>query len=267
MDFSMIKHLNVELTGWCNQNCEYCFNVSQRKNKLFSENIANWNNLLPILIKTGLQSIHLTGGEPFGIPNIIQLIESINKFGINVSVLSNGFRIAQYIRTHKKVLQNLSKAQISLDTLNEKKLTERRGSKYAKRDAINAIEGLREIGVKVEVSAVIDESILDDLDDLIAYCSNLNLPLLIRTIQTIGRNTQKYYCLPIDKEIFLKHYLDSKKNLKIINDSFFYLPDERWMGVFNGVRTIEYNGLISPMPIKLNGRNISSCSDLFLSTA
>lgn len=238
-------HLNIEITGWCNQKCIYCFNNSQANNKHLVRDVEEWDNLLSILKNNGLNSIHITGGEPFGHPKILELLEVCLEQHLSTSILSNGFRIASLCKLRPELFSNLAKAQISLDTLDFELLRVRRGSAKAHRDALSAIYALRDLGVQLELSVVLDGETASSINKLIEFCHEIDANILLRHTEQTGR--AKYLSFS-DLGLF------SYEEPVFVKDEFYYLPSLRLDGLKKGIWTVEYNGNVSPKPFYVENR-------------
>lgn len=78
----------VKITDWCNLHCAHCFvSAGQHGISMNFEKIKN--RLLPELIKCGVVSVTLTGGEPFAHPKILEIISLFRAEGITVSLCTN----------------------------------------------------------------------------------------------------------------------------------------------------------------------------------
>ncbi len=257
-------HLNVEITGWCNQKCIYCFNDSQANRKHLVKNIEDWYNLLSILKNNGLNSIHITGGEPFGYPKILELLEVCMEHHLSTSVLSNGFRIASLCKQHPKLFSNLVKAQISLDTLDCELLRVRRGSIKAYTDAMSAIYALRDLDVPLELSVVLDNETTSGINKLKEFCNEIDASILLRYTEQTGR-AEKTRLSNLD---FISY--EEKKGTEehvFVEDEFCYLPSLRLDGLTKGIWTVEYNGNVSPKPFYVEDRLFDNIHSLLRKTA
>lgn len=184
-----IQHLNIEVTSRCNQRCSYCFNDSGPGEAHTPLSVQQWGQIVHLLQRLGLESVHLTGGEPFVWPGTIHLLGIIQESGLSTSILSNGYRIPEMIDKHRPLFCALTVAQISLDSLDPHIHNKRRGSNRAWADAVSAIQSLREVGVQVEVSAVVDWENLHEIPSIISFCERLSCRLLPRPIVPMGRHS------------------------------------------------------------------------------
>src|SRR3569832_2118835 len=106
-----IRHLNIEITKNCNQRCLYCFNDSGPTPAMRSIAVSDWKRYLEGQIRHGLQSIHITGGEPFVDRNTLALLADAQRLGFGTSVLSNGFKIPELVTKYPQLFRELAGAR------------------------------------------------------------------------------------------------------------------------------------------------------------
>lgn len=243
-----IIHINAEITGKCNQKCAYCFNDSGSHKKSFHKSLEWWIEIITHYRCKGLESILVTGGESFIRPEIMQLLTFAQNIGLRTSILSNGFRIARLVPTHTSLFRNLMVAQISLDSVNPDVHNLRRGNAKAWLDATSAIEALSQLGVAVEISAVVSEDTIGELPCLADYAIKTNCSLLIRPLAAIGRAKSAH--LSNDFNEVLQNAvakLKAETGVSIVHDRFLYAPvisDIDKVAYAKKIMTIKYNGEI-----------------------
>lgn len=223
-----IRHLNIEVTKRCNQRCFYCFNNSGVGSPASELTLGRWLNIVRALQQKGLESIHLTGGEPFAYKHAVQLLEGAQGMNLSTSILSNGFRVEALARAFPDVFSRLAVAQFSLDSMNEEIHNQRRGYRNAWRDAINAIRALRDLFVPVEVSCVVSETNLMDIQAVADFCRTVDAGLIIRPILAAGRAAACRIpdSFTHDLEICVQS-LTAWQNVRLVTDRFHYVADEQ----------------------------------------
>ncbi len=103
------------LTTRCNLNCVYCedFGLSRNEDNLPPLSLDQAQHVLKV-IRTGIDRVILTGGEPLLFSEIVDLLEYCSqrlKFA-EITMLSNGL----LLREREQVLQYLDRLVISLDS-------------------------------------------------------------------------------------------------------------------------------------------------------
>lgn len=81
------KTLCFQITNKCTRSCPFCISNSSPKN-----NLGDINNQLKIvtrLIEIGVEKISISGGEPFLLPNLSQIINLIQLKGIKSQITTN----------------------------------------------------------------------------------------------------------------------------------------------------------------------------------
>ena len=120
-----IDYIRISITDRCDFRCVYCMTEDMsflpRAKILTLEEIAL---LCEIFVDLGISKIRLTGGEPLVRKNVIKLMNNIGKLtGLKeLTITTNGSQLEKYSEKIKKA--GVSRINISLDTLDEKKFKE-----------------------------------------------------------------------------------------------------------------------------------------------
>jgi radical SAM protein with 4Fe4S-binding SPASM domain len=84
---------SVEVTAHCNARCEYCFIKNRSFNELSSAQLCS---ALEKLSKNGIIHVHITGGEPFLRPDILDVLSfAIDNGFFYCTLFSNGTLLSQ----------------------------------------------------------------------------------------------------------------------------------------------------------------------------
>jgi MoaA/NifB/PqqE/SkfB family radical SAM enzyme len=240
-----MSHLNLEITRKCNQRCFYCFNNSTMSEKSGIISLETWQTILDMMHISGLNSVHITGGEPFIWAKTINLLGYAQGIGLDTSILSNGFQIENLAQTHAKTLSNLKVAQISLDAMTPTVHDARRGTDGAWQQAVNAITALRSLNVPVEVSCVVDDNNLEELTEVGNFTRSVGASLLVRPLVTVGRATERNLSSLFEKRLE-KNLAELETNrVNITSDRFSYVPttedidEQNW---YKEILTVEPDG-------------------------
>ena len=218
-----IKHINFEITSKCNQKCIYCFNAYRRENL----NDLSFNQIRKILFELknkNIKSVLFTGGEPFSRKDMIKVLELSLDLGFDTSVLSNGFKISSLVKQHKELFKRLNTIQISLDTLDEKRLNQVRGYSNAHSDAVSAIKELSNNNMKnIEISTVFDKENFGDILHVSKFAHEHNCKLILRSLYLEGKGC---YQAKEYKEAVLK--VKKKYPNILTKDKFSYVTDHNY---------------------------------------
>lgn len=103
-----VNSLAIELTGTCNQKCDYCYN-EWREDDGKSLDTGTVSKLLARVRKLAdawdLDHVTLTGGEPFSHAGVFPLLDELSARGIRAQMISNGGlitdKIAERLRPHR----------------------------------------------------------------------------------------------------------------------------------------------------------------------
>ncbi|MGE5463299.1 MAG: radical SAM protein, partial [Syntrophothermus sp.] len=103
------------VTLQCNLNCAYCEDFGSRRNHLVTPNprLEEAKHILKV-IRSGVDRLWLTGGEPLMAPHLLDLLEyarGILKFR-EISLITNGTLLSQ----NENVLPLLDRLIVSLDS-------------------------------------------------------------------------------------------------------------------------------------------------------
>ena len=151
-----IDYIRISITDRCDFRCVYCMTEDMsflpRAKILTLEEIAL---LCEIFVDLGIKKIRLTGGEPLVRKNVIELMNNIGKLaGLKeLTITTNGSQLEKYSEKIKKA--GVSRINISLDTLDEKKFKEltRTGDL---RSVLRGIEAARQSNFKrIKINSVI----------------------------------------------------------------------------------------------------------------
>jgi len=163
-------HVQWMLTRKCNFHCKGC-NVWQEQDvrELSTEKVKMG---LDILRKLGVMEVVLSGGNPLLREDIGEIIEYASRFFIT-TVYDNGSMAAKKIDD----LRHADFVAISIDSLHSEKNDYVRGVKNAWKNAIEAVEKLREEGISVSVSPTISQFNLNEILDFTNYFLSKNIPV------------------------------------------------------------------------------------------
>jgi MoaA/NifB/PqqE/SkfB family radical SAM enzyme len=234
-DFTLLPRIAVYyVTLQCNLNCAYCEDFGSRRNHQVTQNptLKNAKQILKV-IRTGVDRLWLTGGEPLMNPHIQDLLAYARhhlKFR-EISLITNGTLLSQ----HQNLLPFLDRLIISLDSLDPQALgMVSLPDAYAETVIANAREAAslqQTHRFKLVLNAVITPETLPGLDKLLAFCTENNIqisfsPQSVNNLPRYELVTSPGYRAFIEKVIQLKRHgapvLGSLPYLKTLIDQTPY---------------------------------------------
>lgn len=175
------NYMRISLTDNCNLRCFYCmpdedYKFTQSPKLMQPSEIES---LAKTFVTEGVTKIKLTGGEPLVRKDAAQIILSLAKLPVELSLTTNGARIHNFIGVllHAKI----KSINISLDTLIADKfhtITRRNIFKQVKAN----VDLLLQHNIRVKINIVVMKGLNDmEIVDFIAWTKNF--PLEVRFIE------------------------------------------------------------------------------------
>jgi len=159
------------LTRRCNYRCRGC-NVWREKQCEKEVSTEYVKKGLDVLRDLGVIEIVLSGGNPMLRDDIGEIIDYASKYFVT-TIYDNGSMAVKRLNA----LKNADFVAISLDTLDEKKFDYIRGVSGAWKNAMNAIEALKEEGIQVGVSPTISQLNLYEILNFTHYFTDRSVPV------------------------------------------------------------------------------------------
>jgi MoaA/NifB/PqqE/SkfB family radical SAM enzyme len=224
-DFTLSPRLAVYyVTEQCNLNCAYCEDFGSRRNHQVKPNptLEDAKRILKV-IRTGVDRLWLTGGEPLMAPHLVDLLAYARndlKFR-EISLITNGTLLSQNF----KVLPHLDRLIISLDSVDPQALnTVSVPDAYAKTVIGNACEAAslqRQYQYTLVLNAVITPDTLLGMDDLLGFCTEYNV-LLSLSPQSVNNMPRYELITSPEYRAFIEKVIRLKKQGAPILGSFSY---------------------------------------------
>lgn len=212
-DFTLLPRLAVYyVTLQCNLNCAYCEDFGSRRNHQLmpNPNLEDAKRILKV-IRTGVDRLWLTGGEPLMHPQIHDLLTHAHddlRFR-EISLITNGTLLSQSL----DLLPLLDRLIISLDSVDPQALNVVSvPDAYAHTVIANAREAAslqKKHNFKLILNAVITPETLPGMDKLIKFCieNNAQISFSPQSVNNLPRYelvTSAEYRAFIGKVIVLK---------------------------------------------------------------
>ena len=253
-------HIHWEITNMCNYSCIHCY----QKNDKMRYNLSP-NQLMDIamkMVKAGVFQVSISGGEPFLIKNIEDIVSFLVYHNIDVLICSNGSILEdKHIDMLKKYRVPI---QISLDSYNAEKHNKIRNNNTSFEDVISNIKKLINNDINLSVAFCATKYNYRNICGLIELCVNLKIKkLVIGEVMPIYGNFGKNY-LMLTSEMYIKLFTDIKRAIKKYNDLLDIYINSEWGFIYDQKIdhapctaldrdfAILYNGYVSPCPFIRN---------------
>jgi cyclic pyranopterin phosphate synthase len=174
-------YLRISLTDNCNLRCFYCmpdehYDFAPASRLMQPGEIET---LAKIFVEQGVKKIRLTGGEPLVRKDAAQIILSLSRLPVFLTLTTNGVRLHEFL--HVLLEAKIKTVNISLDTLQEDKfqiMTRRNLFKQVKEN----IDLLIKNNIRVKVNMVVMKGLNDiEINDFIAWTKET--PVHVRFIE------------------------------------------------------------------------------------
>jgi MoaA/NifB/PqqE/SkfB family radical SAM enzyme len=224
-DFTLSPRLAVYyVTLQCNLNCAYCEDFGSRRNHVLTPTpkLGDAKQILKI-IRSGVDRLWLTGGEPLMVPHLVDLLSYAQqelKFR-EISLITNGTLLSQNI----KVLPHLDRLIISLDSVDPLALNMVSvPDAYAKTVIDNAREAAslqKQYKYTLILNAVITPETLTGMDKLLAFCTEYNA-LISFSPQSVNNMPRYELVTSPEYRAFIEKIIRLKKQGAPVLGSFSY---------------------------------------------
>lgn len=200
------------LTYRCNRQCIYCDSWKIKSDELNTESILL---IIDEMARTGVQVLHFTGGNPLLKEDIGAIIDYCKKKKINTDINSNGSLVKEKINE----LAGLDLLSLSLDGDEETNDLIRGKGSY--RDVMEAIEVVKQRGLKLRFTTVLSKLNLNAVDFILKKAQELKIhvvfqPARFYTLAGLGKNP----IAPVEedyKKIISELIVEKRKNRYIVN--------------------------------------------------
>ncbi|HCN82685.1 MAG TPA: GTP 3',8-cyclase MoaA [Sphingobacteriaceae bacterium] len=206
-------YLRISLTDNCNLRCFYCMPDEEYEftpaSKLMQP--AEIETLAKIFVNEGVKKIRLTGGEPLVRKDAAEIIRSLGKLPVSLTITTNGVRLHDFLDVF--IEAGIKTVNISLDTLKAEKFLF-----MTHRDLFNQVKNNIDLfiknGIRVKVNVVVMKGLNDDeLNDFIAWTKNV--PVHVRFIEFMPFNGNHW----TSNQVFTLHQI-----LKEIGKMYSFTP-------------------------------------------
>lgn len=264
-DIHYPENLEVELTSACNLRCGYCYrdaSYGRDNRRLSTESLLA---ILDALRERGLNSVELTGGEPFLHPDFSRILEYCTSSFALIGVLTNG-TLATTARI-RPLLPHKNKlvVSVSLDSHRPDVHDRRRGQKGAFERTVKAIRLLASSGLLTRVSMSVDEENWPDIEDTLLFAKSLGASSFVYApILPFGRGMSdfRFWSAPPTNVIETEAAIHEKYRgfLDLLPESTIARLDQPGAcGAGHRVYALDPNGYVRPCVTFATDRAVLGC--------
>ena len=220
-----LRTIYLYITGSCNLNCRHCWiepDFGDRAKKHLP-----WATLKTIFEQAkeiGLQSVKVTGGEPFLHPEMVEILYALKAMDLHVTMETNGTLIGA--REAQALKDNQVTFSISIDGPNAELHDDLRGVQGAFERTLRGIEAVRQEGLSFQIITCLHRGTRHSLREMAAFAQELGAnSLKINPITGVGRSEEmdehgELLSVPEILEVYheLKDQLPPEDNFRVIFD-------------------------------------------------
>lgn len=258
MDLGVPLNIHWEITNECNFHCIQCYQQNDERHTRLTDSqiIAVAHDI----VNCGVFQVSLSGGEPFLVPVLYDIIRLLKTNNIDVIVCSNGSYITK--QDVKELAELKVPVQISLDSHNKEKNNYIRGHERAFDLAITAIDQLVASGIDTSVAFCASKFNYMDLAGVVGLCVHHGVKKVVvgEMLPVRGEMNQDKLLSPKDYETFLADaksiIQDNREIIVSINTNWGFLIDPFFdhapCTALDRDFAILYNGYVTPCPFIRN---------------
>ncbi len=217
------------LTGDCNMACRHCWIAPTFEHSDTSKKALPFELFKKIITEAkelGLNSVKLTGGEPFIHPDIIPILRYIRDERLNLTIESNGTTITPH---HADLVKSCSGAFISISIDGSCDSHEwMRGVKGSFSRASQGVRNLVETGIHPQVIMAVAEKNRHELAELARYAAELGASSVKYNFvtPTARGETMEHegVTVPVSDQIVLSRWLQDELQKEVRIPVFTNLP-------------------------------------------
>ena len=186
-----IEYLRISVTDRCNLRCRYCMpeqGIDEKKEHSDMLTLEEIYKLVESCASLGIKKVRITGGEPLTRKGLSTLVADISKIESikDIAMTTNGILLKKYARELKDA--GLSRVNISLDTMEEKKY--RHITRYGSlKDVLEGIEEAKRAGLlPIKINTVLIGGFNDDeIEDFVNLTIDDEVQIRFIELMPIGQ--------------------------------------------------------------------------------
>lgn len=219
-------YVGWEVNTQCNFYCPHCYTSSSSAKKP-EFTLKQCKDFLDELVKLGIKSLALSGGEPFLRLDLLEILQYGKTKGINFSVVTNGTVADE--KTLKACAQNnLRSIQVSIDGPDAATNSQIRNCK--KEDFSKAVETLRScrgLGMAAAMGVFLHRKTIDRVGEFVQLAETISvLNIRYASFLPVGRGNSKKIIQDAQPSIAqLKKFLNAVEEINATHPSIKIIPD------------------------------------------
>jgi cyclic pyranopterin phosphate synthase len=189
-----IEYVRISITDRCNLKCFYCTNFKnfvplKHSDILTYEEILK---LISLLTEFGVKKVRITGGEPLVRRGVGEFLREIKKIpGVErLTLTTNGTLLTRYIEDLREA--KVDSVNVSLDSLREEAFAKITGLPKLPM-VVEGIKALKDVGIQVKMNTVYTRLNIDEVEELVNFASDMDIPLRFIELMPFGSDWEKYY--------------------------------------------------------------------------
>lgn len=211
----IVQSVNWHVISNCNYHCRFCFAQNLCEAPVsFDEGEA----IIKKLIDIGMNKINFAGGEPLLHPSLLEYCRIAKKFGMTVSITTNGSLLnSEIIEKMKGIVDWIA---LSIDSgSNEIEARLGRGTGNHVTHCIQLSEKIRNAGFRLKINTTV--TALTYLEDMAPLIRSLRPDRwkILQMLHIHGENDEAVDELAITKNEF-EQFIDRHRFLKLDNDEY-----------------------------------------------
>jgi len=255
MELSAPIHVHWEITNACNLSCLHCYQQDDRRHTQLSRN--DLFHIAEKLVRGRVFQITLTGGEPFLVDSLQDLVRYFNDSGIIPQVSSNGTVITSSVASWLAGVQVA--VQISLDSHKPEIHDYIRQYNGAFELTLKAVDRLQDRGVPVSLAFCANRKNYKDIEQVIELAISRGVKVLAigEIIPIYGASSRSLSFTQVEYKQFVENVVDlqqrysSRIDIQFISEWGFLYSHvvEHWpCTAMDRDMAILFDGTVSPCP-------------------
>ena len=174
MKIIMPTFVTWNLTQQCNLSCSYCCGTLPGRELSYNEKLK----VIHTLSDYNLTDIGISGGEPFILKNIINILKILDDHNMSIGINTNGIYLTEEIQKKLAKLDNIDHIYITLDGW-EKDIHEKYRGKNTFKTIISNARKLSEYNIPFSIIHTVTPDTKDRLSNMARLCYEIGARTLI----------------------------------------------------------------------------------------